>query len=313
LLGWDQAGLGITSLYCLTILFNLTSLTIGIPRIFNRFAAIAKIQIVFAMVKLGAIVWVSFLPNASINSYIIVYLLADAGANIAMIFFGISVLRHNYGPKWWREPATIDKEQLRFIWWTNLRTVLRIPVRHFDMIIIGSVMSLELVGTYRVYKEIAGIITRIGDPVNQAIFPEYSRMINRGNSSEAMQAGKKTIMLMAFFSVVIVLPILLTSHLIVKYFFGPTYTQCIPALQALIVFYGISFILIPVNSLFIAAGFARSSFWVVVLTNSIYLITAYCLGKVIGVYGIVVAYATQSFLNTGIKMLILAKRGQKFR
>ncbi len=313
LLGWNHLSTGIISLYSITILFNLTSLTVGIPRLFNRFASIAKIQIVVAGARLCVMLGLSFFPELSINPYIIVYLLTDIAANVAIIIFSLSLMQKHYGARWWREPFRISRKQRQFLWWTNLRTILRIPVRHFDMVIISSIMSLELVGVYRVYKEIAGTLPKIGDPVNQAIFPEYSRLINCGNSQDAIRTSKKTIAVMAFVSICIVLPMLLSVRLIVTNFFGATYTGWLPALQALIVFYGISFALIPVNSLFIAAGFAKSSFWVVLFTNSIYLATAYLLGKEIGIYGVVVAYAVQMLLNSGIKVLILNKGAQNFR
>lgn len=306
--GWAAAPMGTVALYCLTILFNLTSLTIGIPRLYNRFGAVARIQVVVAMLRLAGVGALFLFSCRSIGSYMLVYLLGEVGTNLAVIVLALALLRSDFGPGWWKAPASRDKDVLRFIWWTNLRTVARIPVRYFDMPIIASVMSLQMVGAYRVYKEIAGIISRVGDPVNQAVFPEFARLLNSGDRKRAMQTGRKSVLLMALASIGIVVPMVVASRFVVARFFGPSYLGWIPALQLLIVVYGIGFASLPVNALFIAAGFARASFWVVTFTNVIYLGMAYVLGSTVGIYGLIAAYAAQSLLNSGIKVLLLVRQ-----
>ena len=90
----------------------------------------------------------------------------------------------------------LNKEQIRFIWWTNLRTIVRIPVRQLDVLIINLVMTLEMVGIYKVYKEIVYIISKLGEPLNQAIYPEYAKLIGKDKSSEAISVTKKVMMIL---------------------------------------------------------------------------------------------------------------------
>ena len=49
ILNWDSSLVTIVMLYSTTILFNITTLSIGIPRLFNKFWIIAKIQVIMAM------------------------------------------------------------------------------------------------------------------------------------------------------------------------------------------------------------------------------------------------------------------------
>lgn len=306
LLGWDSAYLNVILVYSLSIIVNLTSFTIGIPRLFGRFLAIAKINVTVAALKLAAIFIVMKFWN-TLLSYVYIFLCAEILVNLLLIIYSVLLVNREIGNRWWKGRMSLDMEQLRFIWWTNLRTVIRIPVRHFDMIVISSVMSMTSVGIYKVYKEIAGMINRIGEPVNQAIFPEFTNLIGKRDLVKAKNITRKTTMMLTGLGIVITLIMLGVSEYLVGTFFGKDYTSQISVLYLMLFLYGISFAIVPVNSLFIAAGFAKYSFLLVLFTNTVYLIVAYSCGLVMGIYGIVLAYAVQMGLNQGLKVLLLRK------
>lgn len=305
-LNWDRTLITIISFYSLSILFRLTSLTIGIPRLFNKFSTLARIQVVMAVLKLVSVLGIMLYANEFVF-YAIVYLGIDVLNNIAVIVFSLVLLREHLDKGWWKRAMTIDRTQIIFIWWTNLRTVIRIPVRYFDMIVISAVMPLKMVGIYKVYKEIAGILDRFSDPINQAIFPEFSKLIGANNIRKSLATAKKSIMLLLVASAAITLPLLMISKLLIARFFGIEYVSQIPALYLLLVLTGISFMLVPINSLFVAAGFAKMGFYIVLVTNVIYLLTVFSLGKLIGIYGVVAAYGVQMVMNQGLKLYFMGK------
>jgi O-antigen/teichoic acid export membrane protein len=306
MLDWDKSLVTVISFYSLSILFRLTSLTIGIPRVFNKFSTLARIQVAMAVIKFAGILYVIYFASEFVY-YAIVYLGIDVLTNAIIIVFSLILLRQHLDKGWWRNAMALDRNQLIFIWWTNLRTILRIPVRYFDMIVISTVMPLKTVGIYKVYKEISGIMDRFSDPINQAIFPEFSKLIGTNDIRKSVTTAKKSILLLAGASGVMTLCLLMVSKLLIARFFGIEYVSHMPALYILIMLTGISFVLVPINSLFVAAGFARVGFYIVLLTNIIYLLTIYSLGKMIGIYGVVVAYGVQMFLNQGLKLYLMQK------
>jgi O-antigen/teichoic acid export membrane protein len=306
ILNWDVTYLNVFSLYCFSILFNITTLTIGIPRLFDRFVSVAKVQVGMAIVKLGSVLCVMFFADSFIN-YIYIYLSIEVLTNLSLIIYSMGLLRSNYGAHWWKKGFKIEKDQIKFIWWSNLRTVIRIPVRHFDMVVISSVISMHMVGVYKVYKELAGLIGRVGEPINQSIFPEFTKLIGSNDIHKTISVTKKSMLLLFGIGAIICVSLLIASNFLVGTFFGEQYLMDINALYLMIILFGISFITVPINSLFIAAGFVRSSFQIVVFTNTIYLLTAFYFGKVFGIYGIVIAYALQMVFNQGIKIFLLKK------
>jgi O-antigen/teichoic acid export membrane protein len=219
----------------------------------------------------------------------------------------LKLIHNHYGKGWWRNKLSIDREQIRFIWWTNLRTIIRIPVQRLDVIIIGSVMDMTTLGIYKVYKEFAGLISRIGEPVNQAIFPEFAKLIGQQDSKQSIDITKKTMLLLSGVGALTFTSLFLSADFLIGHFFGNQYLTLSLALYLMIGAYTISFITVPINSLFIAAGFAKYSFFVLLFTNSIYLATAFGLGYLYGIFGLIAAYAIQLFLNKGLKIHLMKK------
>lgn len=307
LLGWDNSNATILCLYTGTILFNITSLTIGIPRLFNKFKSIAKIQIAMSIMKIVSVSIVYFI-NGDFLYYVLIYLSIEILTNLSLITFSLFLLRKKLGKKWWKIKTQIDREQIRFIWWTNLRTIVRIPVRRFDVIVISSVMSLHVLGLYKVYKEVTSVIERIGEPVNQAIYPEFTKLIGRKKTVQSIIVAKKTILLMSGVSFFLTMLLLVSSKVIVGTFFGNEYLEYINALYLMIILSGISFATLPINSLFIAAGFVKYSFYIVVFTNAVYIAVAFSCGSIWGVFGVILANAIQMLLNQSLKFYLLSRK-----
>lgn len=315
LLNWDSEIASIATLYSFVILTRITSFTIGIPRLFDKFAKISVFQVSTAAFKL-ALVLAAVYTNQGLIGYIYIYMISEVLLNLILIIFSLKVLSTEHHSEWWKEKLVFNREQLKFIWWTNLRTIVRIPVRHLDMVVIGTVISLEMVGIYKVYKEIASTVKRIQDPINQTIFPEFTKLLAKKEKQETARVAKKTIFLLSTISSIIIGVLLLTAGLIVEKFFGAEYLIQIHALHALLIVYLLSFITVPINSLFIASGFAKSSVYILLFTNSMYLASAYYFGLLYGIYGIVIAYTVQLVSNKGLKIYLLYKHpdwGERIR
>ncbi|MFT6899799.1 MAG: O-antigen/teichoic acid export membrane protein [Paraglaciecola sp.] len=306
LLNWEAELLDITSLYIYVIPFTLTTLTIGIPRLYKRFALIAKVQFGMALLKLIFVFTLSQTEGDLID-YISVYMIAEILINLILIISSFLLLKQKIAGGWFKSKFYLEKDQLRFLWWTNLRSIVRIPVRHLDLVIIYMVISVETVGIYKVYKEIIEVINRLSDPVNQALYPEYSKLIGNNRISNALYVTRKLMQILGAVSIAITLIMLLSAEYAVGYFFGDEYLVLIWALYSLILLTGLNLFLTPINSLFISAGFARYSFYIVLFTNIIYLAILYYGGLMYGIVGVVLAFAVQIILNKAFKIYFLAK------
>lgn len=309
LAGWDRGNVPIICLYALTILFSSTTMTIGVPRLLREFAGVARIQIGVALVRLAA-VSVCFFLQGEAKTFIAIYICIDILSSLSLIIYGAWLIRKRLGKRWWSSSLLITREQLNFIWWSNLRTIIRVPVRHFDVIVISSVISMEALGYYKVYKEITKVVSNVADPVSQAIFPEFTKLVGSNRYEESVALAKKSMFAMSWVATILAVFLCLAAGTVVELFFGAQFLDNLNILYLMIVIAGFSFSTAPINSLFIAAGYARASFFVVVVTNTIYLLMAYFCGAKWGILGVVLANATQFILNKELKVSIMKRTGK---
>ena len=307
--GWDRANVPMLSMYSLSIMFNLTTLTIGVPRLLREFSGIAKIQIAVALARLLA-VSACYLLQGGPSYFIGVYLCMDILTNICLMTFGLRLVKKRLGRGWWRQKLIMNREQLHFIWWTNLRSIIRVPVRHFDVIVISSVISMEMLGYYKVYKEITKVVSNVADPVSQAIFPEFTKLVGNDQHTESIALARKSMFVMSLVAIALSAVLCLSAQLVVGTFFGKQYLSQINILYFMIIVAGFSFSTSPINSLFIAAGFAKASFYIVLFTNAVYLLMSYWCGSLWGLFGVVSANALQFVLNKELKVHVLRRAGR---
>jgi O-antigen/teichoic acid export membrane protein len=108
-------------------------------------------------------------------------------------------------------------------------------------------------------------------------------------------------------SIAALLGYLATSHFVISRLFGADYLEYMAAFYLLVLLNCINLYLTPLNSLFIAAGFARYSFFIVLGNNILYLTASLVGCMYLGIYGLVLAFALQMIFNQGLKIYFLKK------
>ena len=303
---WDPMIINPILICSLTILFNLRTFTIGIPRLFDKFSEVARIRVYMCALKL-ILMLVALFTDQSLTTCVVIYMVSDVLNSALLILYSLYLLRSYGHGQWLKSKIKRDPEQFRFVWWTNLRSIMRVPVQYMDMIVISMVMPLETVGIYKVYKEISKLLGKGADPINQVIYPEYSKLIGANDTTGATSLAKRTSLILLGVSSVLSVSLIIASHFLVGTVYGPEFLPSIYALYILIGVVGVSLFTLPINALFVAAGFAKLGFYIVVFTNILYIVVAFFGGKLLGVYGVVLAFALQMLFNQGLKVFFLKK------
>ena len=306
MLGWDRTLIDLARLYSFIIPVTLTTLTIGVPRLYDKFAIIAKIQFASAIVKLLLVLVVHY-RGGEVQHFLFAYLAAEVLTAVSLIVYSVALVRHRGAVDWLRTRVRLTGNEIRFLWWTNLRTIVRIPVRQLDLLIMNQFLAMQVVGVYKFYKEIVGIISRLADPLNQALYPEYAKLIGGDQVEDSLTVTRKLNRILLSVSIAVLFGFLVTSHFVISRFFGEEYLVHMPAFYLLVLVNCINLYLTPINSLFIAAGFARYSFFIVLGNNILYLAVSLVGCMYLGIYGLVLAFALQMIFNQGLKIFFLKK------
>lgn len=306
ILGWDRTLIDLARLYSFLIPVTLTTLTIGVPRLYDKFSVIAKIQFVSAIVKVVLVLIVHF-RGGEVQHFLLAYLAADVLTAVSLNVYSLALVHRQRVVDWLHTRVKLTGNEIRFLWWTNLRTIVRIPVRQLDLLIMNQFLTMSVVGVYKTYKELVGVISRLADPLNQALYPEYAKLIGNDKAEDSLTVTRKLNRILLSVSIAALLGYLATSHFVISRLFGAEYLEHMPAFYLLVLLNCINLYLTPLNSLFIAAGFARFSFFIVLGNNILYLAVSLVGCMYLGIYGLVLAFALQMIFNQGLKIYFLKK------
>ena len=198
------------------------------------------------------------------------------------------------------------KEFTKFTLWTSLSDITDIPVNYFDVFIISK-LGLELVSVFKVFKQIIALISKLATPIYQAIFPQFSKL----TASDKLEVAYNAVKRIQKFVVMYILPFFiligLTSYYWLNIIFGSLYQKYWYVLLVYIIIHTISISFTTIHPLFISMGKVKEEFIYVLVTNLLYFAVALVLVKYLGMLGIVISYAVQSFSIILLKKIKIEK------
>ena len=290
--GWDQKTINMIMSYSIVILFHLSGTPTAILRLFDRFKLFAIQQIITSAFKLGAVVF-AFLSNAGLWEFILIWMATDVLGNLLLLFFGWSLLAKKAFTGWWHAKCEEWQKVFKFTWWTNITSTFDLPVKQFDIVIVGTVVSLEAVGLYKIFKQVTLILTQVADPIYQVIYPQFSTLLAQGKARKAVHMAVKTGVILLLFSLPMAFIISLLSPWWINTIFGEAYTKELLTLGVYLFLRAVSIGFISIHPLFIAMGFVRYNIAILAVSNTFYVLAAWFLGGIFGLIGIVMAYGIQ--------------------
>lgn len=183
-------------LMSLTILFKMTEISTGVFRLYDRFKVQAKIAVYSSAIKF-AMFGVIALLAPSFEMFVYATVLAQFITMMMKYFYTKAVLNeHNITiGEILKEKVNIsllrELKIFSFIVYNNFDVAVRMVSRQLDTVILGKLYGAEVVGIYKIAKEVANLIAKLTDPVYQAIYPEFAKMLATGKKLEAKQMAIK--------------------------------------------------------------------------------------------------------------------------
>jgi O-antigen/teichoic acid export membrane protein len=184
-------------LMSLTILFKTTEISTGVFRLFDRFKVQAKIAVCSSAIKFAMFALIALIAP-SFEMFVYATVLAQFITMMMKYFYAASVLREHdvtileILKEKVNMPLLKELKIFSFIVYNNFDVAVRMVSRQLDILILGKLYGAEIVGIYKIVKEIANLIAKFTDPVYQAIYPEFAKMLANGKKLEAKQMAIKT-------------------------------------------------------------------------------------------------------------------------
>lgn len=290
--GWEPERVRLIVLSSLGILFTVTGMPTAALRLYERFRLFSVQKAVAAAMKLAGVVLAARL-GAGLEGFVLAYLVAAVTGRLLLIVFGWRVLaRHGLGD-FWRVRVTSWSEITRFSAWTNVITTVSLPVKYFDTLLVGKLVSLEGVAVYKIIKQVALVMTMVSDSVYQVIYPRMAAFLARRELGEALAEARRVGALLLAFTLAAALGVALSGPWLIPLIFSEEYARDLLALNAYMFLRAISCAFVVVHPLFLAFGFVKREVLILILANTLYLGVLWLLGTHLGLLGVVLAYGFQ--------------------
>jgi len=166
-------------IYCVTILFSSYSSAKGVLRLFGRFELLTAVQVGTSATSLAAAASLWFF-QAPFTAYVVTYAGLTAAQSCAIILVAIALWRSHQlptliAPRF--NDLLLRKAFMRFSWSTSGLSTLNVVRQSADAFVLAALLGPAATGIYKVATQIASLVSRFGDPLQQVMFPEIASLI----------------------------------------------------------------------------------------------------------------------------------------
>ena len=194
--------------------------------------------------------------------------------------------------------------------YSNLTSTLDLPINQVTQLIINKYLGFSANSAYSVFEKLGTIINKLGDPINQIIYPEMNLKIVDKDYDGAKNLSKKLKKLMLGIFAVCFVGTLLTYKLWFHLFIDDVDLYIIPFCLYL-AFISYSNAAMGTHNLFMALGYVKYNIPILIVVNSIYLIFLFFSIQYLGLSGVLLAYLIQALGMVVIKEIILKRHDYK--
>lgn len=282
-------------LMSLTILFKTTEISVGVFRLYDRFKVQAKIAVYSSAIKFAMFCMIAFFAP-SFEMFVYATVLAQFITMMMKYFYAKSVLyEHNITivdvlKEKVNVPLLKELKIFSFIVYNNFDVAFRMLSRQLDTVILGKLYGAEVVGIYKIAKEVANLMAKLTDPVYQAIYPEFAKMLANGKKLEAKQMAIK----ISFYAGVVGLIFYGFFTLLGEWAIGLAFgSDFLGAYDVTLVYFIAIFIAIinlPLVPVLHSKGLAKQAFWNQLWATVSYCIVIYPLALYFSAIGAALAY-----------------------
>ncbi|KAF1086096.1 Inner membrane protein YghQ [Sporotomaculum syntrophicum] len=306
LLQWDAGLLFLAVIFSLEIVVHLGGTPTGVLRLFNKFNLVAIHAVALAFVRLAAVAIYALFAEVNLKSFVILYVCVDLVKHIALLAIAAHIVSQRVGLR------KVAKSKLgyagagflRYTLWSNIGSTADIPIKYFDVFIISKI-SVELVAIYKVFKQIIQVFSMLTTPIAQAIMPQLAELIARKEDVRAYQVVLK----LRNFILTVLLPITVLCSIVAEPCFrvilGPEYAEQVVMFIVLLLINDFALSYVALHPFFAALGKVREDFFIILGTNIVYLVVAFLLVGILGIYGIILGTALQYVLTIYSKTYLI--------
>lgn len=307
ILDMNEDSYNYVAIFSLVILFHISGVPIAILRIFEKFKLFAFQVSLAAFIKL-LLVSVLYLMEAGLTSFVIAWAASDIIGHLVLLYFGYKEIKKQSYHKIFTEDTSLLRGYFKSIWSfvisTNLSSSIRMTTRQFDVLIVGGMLGNSAVGLYKVAKQFSMVLTKLSDPLYQAIYPQLTQLYNNEKINEFKKLMYRSSFLITIPIMFLWLAFFIFGDLIINLTVGASFLEGKGVMIWYMLAIVVSVVSFPLQPAMLAQGLPQFSFWVHLFSTIIYFLIINFLINSFGLEGAGISYLIY-YLTWSLCMLII--------
>jgi O-antigen/teichoic acid export membrane protein len=207
----------------------------GLLQIFDRFKAIAVVNVVQSAVTLFLVV-ISFFAGFGLNAVILAYMVGKITGSVGISAAALIEATRQWGRGWWGGSLGCLRSERRslltFAFSTNLSSTISLIAKDSEVLWVSGFLGPEMAGYYKTALALTGLIQLPVSPLPRATFPELAREIARKQWDNVRYVLRQGSRLAAVYSVPVTLGLVVLGKWVISLTYGSAY---IPAYEPLVI------------------------------------------------------------------------------
>ena len=173
--------------YCTVILLRQKSASIGVLRLIDRFDLLAFHAVVMPFARLvGSIV--AWRLGGGLAAFVTVWFVAALADYIVLWIFAIRELhREGLWKGLFSRPPTLRAPEAglwRFSWTANIDSSIAVAKQGLPVLLAGGVLGAAYAAVFKVAVQIASVLVKGTQQLDEVIYPELAQMIDKGEANK---------------------------------------------------------------------------------------------------------------------------------
>ncbi len=275
-------------IYCLLVLVHQNGASTGVFRLFDRFTPLAAHTLIMPVFRLVGVIIAAF-GGFGLEGFLAAWFFGSLAGYIALPLFAMFELKSRNMLAFifakWPALKTDEKGLWPFVWKANIDASLATGTTHLPLLLVMPIFGPAYVGIYKVAEEIARLLSEAMLLLDRVIYPEYARMMNRGQSTDIWRIVIKAGAILLSAGLALSALVALFGPYLIPKIFGSDYIDAVVLAILLVLAASLTGVGAPLYPVFFAAGQPGQAIFARAAGILIYIILVFALSYYIGKTG----------------------------
>lgn len=279
---------GLGMIYSLLVLVHQGGASTGVFRLFDKFKPLALQVLVMPVFRLIGVI-IAAVSGAGVYGFLAAWFVGSLFGYLSLPVLALielksrNLLRTVFSE--WPKLATNREGMWPFVWKANIDASLATGTTHLPLLLVMPIFGPAFAAVYKVAEEIARLLSEGVLLLDRVIYPEYARMMARGQSAHIWRIVIKAGAIMLAGGLALSAVVALVGPSVIPVVFGAEYNDAIILSILLVLAAALMGVAAPLYPVFFAAGNPGLAIFARLAGLVLYVVLIFALSALIGKTG----------------------------